>query len=197
MYNNSGVKIKNIASVWMVVDSIITVLLAAVFYSAVSADGGGAAFLIAIIILGIGLAIAWLSYLLLYGFGELIAETCYTCEALENLTEELETSGYAKKLQINIVRQIPLKITLHGKTYKKQIRKFVHTVASHLQIITVQIVSHTLENKQLAAEMTCCQFFYSFFQIIRFSKSAANRPPHLQSGKSRQPGEALLPLKRD
>ena len=97
MYNNSGVKTKNIASVWMVVDSIITVLLAAVFYSAVSADCGGAAFLIAIIILGIGLAIAWLSYLLLYGFGELIAETCYTREALENLTEELETSGYAKK----------------------------------------------------------------------------------------------------
>ena len=93
MYNNTGVKIKNLASLFMVLNGLLSLTIAIVLYALFEN------FLIAVIVFGVGILIAWLSYLLLAGFGELIAETCYTREAVELLTEELEAANSAKKLK--------------------------------------------------------------------------------------------------
>lgn len=93
MYNNTGVKIKNLASFFMALDGLFSLIIAIVLYTLLES------FVIAVIAFAVGVLIAWLSYLLLAGFGELIAETCYTREAVELLTEELEAANSAKKLK--------------------------------------------------------------------------------------------------
>lgn len=92
MYNNSGVKIKNLASAMMVFYCIIALLIAILVGSITES------LLIALLVFVVGAIISWLSYLLLYGFGDLVAETQYTREAIETLMEELESAGNAKKV---------------------------------------------------------------------------------------------------
>lgn len=92
MYNNAGTRIKGLAMVFCVLGVIASVLLAVAGYqltmsltSSVFHEGNaGVAIIVALVVFAVFAVISWLGYLLLYGFGELIDETCQIRAMLQN-----------------------------------------------------------------------------------------------------------------
>lgn len=93
MYNNSGRKIKLMADTMAVIQIVVSLLLAIGIFVLLYRQSGGVAFFIALIVFAIGAVIAWVSNLLLGGFGDLIEET----NRIRTVAE-----AYAKKNKVAI-----------------------------------------------------------------------------------------------
>lgn len=70
MYENIGMKIKNLSKLIFGLETALAIIIALIYLF-----GDGRAIFIGLLILIIGPIVAWLSSLVLYGFGELIDKT--------------------------------------------------------------------------------------------------------------------------
>jgi hypothetical protein len=70
MYENIGMKIKNLSKLIFGLETALAIIIALIYLF-----GEGIAIFIGLLILIIGPIVAWLSSLVLYGFGELIDKT--------------------------------------------------------------------------------------------------------------------------
>lgn len=86
LYGNIGGKIKGMAKVFFIVESIITILAGvALLISAIDSYNSEERFLLGFFFLALGPVIAWISSWLLYAFGELVEKT----RANENNTRQI------------------------------------------------------------------------------------------------------------
>lgn len=109
MYQNSGGKIKGVAVIFCVVDIILAFIAAIGVYRFVSSamryysDGNGAALLIAFVVLcALGL-LGWLTYLLLYGFGELVENSAIIAASVRSDSAGVSAQVQEKNTQTSSV----------------------------------------------------------------------------------------------
>lgn len=117
MYDDIGMKIKGLAKIMFYLESILIMIIALPI--AYEAD----ALLLGIIIVIIGMILAWISTFLLYGFGELIDKACdierNTSKLYKPTQEEKERLKQMRKAEINMKKGIATNIKLdeNGVSY--------------------------------------------------------------------------------
>ncbi len=85
MYNNSGEKIKNLAIAFCVTDVVATIIISTLLgVKADEAYNGEVLTILATVTLIVGAIVAWLGYLLLAGFGELVQNSTDIAEMMRS-----------------------------------------------------------------------------------------------------------------
>lgn len=94
MFNNVGDKIKGLAMTTFIIGTIAAVLLG-IAVIVVNEELA----LVGVLIIGLGILIAWLSNLLLYGFGELVEKTCEIARNTSKAVSDNDRLDQAKQLR--------------------------------------------------------------------------------------------------
>lgn len=93
MYNNSGAKIKGLASTLQVIGIVFSCVIGFVIFAVGIGEGG---FFVGLLYAAIGCFVSWLSFLLLAGFGELVDNSAKIVVLLSGgkLPEEVDLNAY-------------------------------------------------------------------------------------------------------
>ncbi len=122
MFDHVGKKIKGIATVVTWIGIVISFIIGCILiYEGAQDSDNGILILIGILVMAIGSFIAWLSTILLYGFGELIDNS-------EKILLRLESGGNTAKNRTKKDEAVNLKPVEDAEEYKTTAADFIEEI---------------------------------------------------------------------